>query len=78
MIAVACFVLVPLRCAFAHPAADGGWGLMFAALAGFDQPFNQLPSLHIALAVILWALYARRLSGLARLAICLLYTSRCV
>ena len=67
-IAVACFVLVPLRCAFAHPAADGVWGLMFAALAGFDQPFNQLPSLHIALAVILWALYARRLTGLTRLA----------
>ena len=65
-IAVTCFVLVPLRCAFAHPAADGVWGLMFAALAGFDQPFNQLPSLHIALAVILWALYARRLTGLAR------------
>jgi protein-tyrosine phosphatase len=41
---------------------------MFDALAGFDQPFNQLPSLHIALAVILWALYARRLSGIARLA----------
>ncbi len=67
-IAITCFVLVPLRFAFAHPAADGVWGLMFDALAGFDQPFNQLPSLHIALAVILWALYARRLSGIARLA----------
>ncbi len=67
-IAVACFVLVPLRFAFAHPAADGVWGFMFDALAGFDQPFNQLPSLHIALAVILWALYARRLAGIARLA----------
>lgn len=65
-VAVTCFVLVPLRFAFAHPATDGVWGILFDALAGFDQPFNQLPSLHIALAVILWALYARRLSGIAR------------
>lgn len=68
VIAVTCFVLVPLRIAFEHPATDGVWGVMFDALAGFDQPFNQLPSLHIALAVILWALYARRLTGMARLA----------
>ena len=40
---------------------------MFAALASFDKPFNQLPSLHIALAAILWALYARKLSGVARI-----------
>jgi membrane-associated phospholipid phosphatase len=68
VVAVACFVVVPLRYAFGRPAADGLWGAMFAALAGFDQPFNQLPSLHIALAVILWALYARRLSGFVRVA----------
>ncbi|HWZ72300.1 MAG TPA: phosphatase PAP2/dual specificity phosphatase family protein [Casimicrobiaceae bacterium] len=68
LVAVACFVLVPLRFSFDRPAAEGLWGLMFAALAGFDRPFNQLPSLHIALAVILWALYARKLSGVARLA----------
>jgi len=68
LVAVACFVLFPLRFSFDRPAADGLWGLMFAALAGFDQPFNQLPSLHIALAVILWALYARKLSGIPRLA----------
>ena len=44
------------------------WGAMFAALAQFDKPFNQLPSLHLALAAILWALYARKLSGVARAA----------
>ena len=34
---------------------------MFNALRGFDQPFNQAPSLHIALAVILWDWYRRLL-----------------
>jgi Dual specificity phosphatase, catalytic domain/PAP2 superfamily len=68
VIAVVCFVVVPLRYSFEHPVTGGLWGDMFAALAEFDQPFNQLPSLHIALAVILWALYARKLSGAARLA----------
>jgi len=68
LVAVACFVAVPLHFSFDHPAADGLWGLMFTALTSFDQPFNQLPSLHIALAAILWALYARKLSGLALLA----------
>jgi hypothetical protein len=40
-------------------AAAGRWraGLLFNALRGFDQPFNQAPSLHIALAVILWDWY---------------------
>jgi hypothetical protein len=66
VIAIACFVVVPLRFSFQRPASDGLWGEMFAALAGFDRPFNQLPSLHIALAVILWALYARKLSAGAR------------
>lgn len=66
LVAIACFVLFPLRFSFAHPVTGGVWGLMFEALAGFDKPFNQLPSLHIALAVILWALYARKLSGMAR------------
>src|SRR5258708_34620451 len=36
LVAVACFVLAPLRFAFDRPAADGLWGLMFGALAGFD------------------------------------------
>jgi membrane-associated phospholipid phosphatase len=66
VIAIACFLLVPLRFSFERPAAAGVAGLLFDALAGFDQPFNQLPSLHIALAAILWALYARKLHGVAR------------
>ncbi len=59
LIAVSCFLLFPLRFTFGQPPADGAAGFMFAALRGFDQPFNQAPSLHIALVVILWDLYRR-------------------
>jgi membrane-associated phospholipid phosphatase len=59
IVAVTCFILVPLRFTFAQPETDGIAGFLFTALTSFDQPFNQAPSLHIALLVILWVLYAR-------------------
>jgi protein-tyrosine phosphatase/membrane-associated phospholipid phosphatase len=61
VVAVACFILFPLRVTFQHPDTDGLPGFMFDALTSFDQPFNQAPSLHIALLVILWVLYAKHL-----------------
>jgi membrane-associated phospholipid phosphatase len=61
LLAIACFIAFPFRFSFQRPAADGIAGMMFDALAGFDLPYNQLPSLHIALAVILWVLYAGKL-----------------
>jgi membrane-associated phospholipid phosphatase len=61
ILAVACFLLFPLRFSLARPAVTGALGAMFDALAGFDRPFNQAPSLHVALLVILWELYARHL-----------------
>ncbi|GAB4090380.1 phosphatase PAP2/dual specificity phosphatase family protein [Hydrogenophaga soli] len=56
-VAVACFVTWPLHFSFGQPEAHGAAGFLFAALRGFDQPFNQAPSLHIALAIILWDWY---------------------
>jgi len=58
-IAVSCFLLFPLRFSFERPAVEGVFGPMFDALMAFDQPFNQAPSLHIALLVVLAALYLR-------------------
>ena len=49
--AVTCFILFPLRFAFARPAPGGLAGDLFDALMSFDRPFNQAPSLHIALCV---------------------------
>ncbi len=59
LVAVTCFVLFPLAYSFGQPAADGAAGWLFAALRGFDKPFNQAPSLHIALLAILWDGYRR-------------------
>ena len=61
LISVACFILFPLRFTFERPPTQGAFGWMFDVLTGFDKPFNQAPSLHIALLVILWVLYARHI-----------------
>lgn len=59
VVAVACFLLFPLRFAFERPETGGVFGWLFDVLTGFDKPFNQAPSLHIALLVVLWLLYLR-------------------
>lgn len=52
-----CFLLFPLRTAYPPPTVGGLFGVMFDVLHGFDMPYNCAPSLHIAIAVILGALY---------------------
>lgn len=63
LISVACFIAFPLRFAFDRPQADGVPGHLFTLLGGFDKPFNQAPSLHISLLVILWVAYAMHARG---------------
>ncbi|ROL79055.1 phosphatase PAP2/dual specificity phosphatase family protein [Pseudomonas vranovensis] len=55
------FLLWPLRFTVERPALDGLFGWLFDVLMGFDKPFNQAPSLHIALLVIIWAMFARHI-----------------
>jgi membrane-associated phospholipid phosphatase len=65
VVCVACFLAFPLRCSNPAPSISGwerGW---FAALQSFDRPFNQAPSLHVALALILWV----RFRGALRIAL---------
>src|SRR5690606_22230283 len=64
LICVACFLLWPLRFTFERPELDGFFGWMFDVLMGFDKPFNQAPSLHIALLVVIWVMFARHTHGL--------------
>lgn len=58
LVCVSIFLLFPLHFTFERPSTDGVFGAMFDALMGFDQPYNQAPSLHIALLVILWVRFA--------------------
>jgi hypothetical protein len=67
LLCILCFLAVPLRFSFPRPDVGGGVpGFLFDALLSFDKPYNQAPSLHIALLVILWDLYSRHTSGVPR------------
>ncbi|MDF3933206.1 phosphatase PAP2/dual specificity phosphatase family protein [Pseudomonas citronellolis] len=66
LLAVVGFLLYPLRFSFERPPLDGVFGWLFDVLMGFDKPFNQAPSLHIVLLVVLWAIYARYARGVWR------------
>lgn len=63
-ICVVCFLLWPLQFSWQRPSLDGVFGTLFEVLMGFDKPFNQAPSLHIVLLVILWDCYARIAHGM--------------
>ena len=67
IVAGICFLLFPLRFAFARPHTDGWLGAIFDWFRGMDAPFNLLPSLHAALMLILADVYLRRSSGIVRL-----------
>lgn len=66
VISVACFLAFPLRCIFERPETHGFFGWLFDVLLGFDKPFNQAPSLHVSLAVILWSRFSAHLDGFWR------------
>ena len=66
VVAGICFLLFPLRFAFERPHASGWLGAAFDWFRGMDQPYNLLPSLHIALRTILAQHYARHTRGLWR------------
>ena len=67
LISVGFFLLFPLRFTFERPPIEGIFGQLFAALMQFDKPFNQAPSLHISLLLILWLRYAAHLGRGGRL-----------
>ncbi|WP_180177448.1 phosphatase PAP2/dual specificity phosphatase family protein [Acinetobacter sp. YH12039] len=63
ILSISCFLLFPLRFSFERPELTGFFGLWFDVLMGFDKPFNQAPSLHIVLLVILWDFFRRHSTG---------------
>jgi predicted protein tyrosine phosphatase/membrane-associated phospholipid phosphatase len=66
LVAGACFLAMPLKFAFARPHVDGPLGLIFNNFRSLDLPYNQCPSLHVALWAILVDIYLRRSHGLLR------------
>jgi len=63
VICIVCFLIWPLMFSFERPQLDGYSGVLFDLLMGFDKPYNQAPSLHITLLVILWVFYGKYLQG---------------
>ena len=63
IICIGCFLLFPLHFSVERPHVDGLFGQLFDVLMGFDKPYNQAPSLHIAILIVLWPIYAKNLRG---------------
>ncbi|HEY6530175.1 MAG TPA: dual specificity protein phosphatase family protein [Cellvibrionaceae bacterium] len=57
VLCISAFLFFPLKFAFQREATDGMFGSLFTALAQFDLPYNQAPSLHIVLLLVLWRQY---------------------
>jgi hypothetical protein len=67
LVAGAIFLVFPLRFTFDRPSVGGLMGAVFRQFQLLDQPFNQLPSLHIALLILVGEAYLRRTKGIVRI-----------
>lgn len=57
------FLVWPLQFTVTRPELSGAFGTLFDILMGFDKPYNQAPSLHITLLIVLWVCFARHTTG---------------
>ncbi|MCD8213792.1 MAG: dual specificity protein phosphatase family protein [Campylobacter sp.] len=60
IIAIIFFILFPLQISWQKPQTSDFFGFLFDTLASFDEPFNQAPSLHIILCVVVGSLYIQK------------------
>lgn len=65
-LATICYLLIPLKFAYTPPQLDVFFAFFFAPWYSFDYPYNQLPSLHIALLILLAARFQLQ-DGLERI-----------
>ncbi|CAH0535089.1 putative protein YnbD [Vibrio stylophorae] len=66
LICISCFMLWPLQFSWPRPELSGFFASWFELLMSFDRPFNQAPSLHITLLMILWVSFASHARGIWR------------
>jgi len=67
VLASVCFLLWPLKFGFDRPELDGFWGVLHKQLTEFDLPYNQAPSLHIILLVLVGIIFLRHLPNWLKL-----------
>ena len=58
-----CFLSFPLKFSFAKPDIPEQYHFLFNSLLSFDLPYNQTPSLHISILVILTVFYSQHLKN---------------
>jgi len=68
------FFVVPLKCISAKPEVSGAVGWVFSNFLQMDKPYNQLPSLHIVLSILLCDFYMTKSKGLLRGAIAIWFS----
>lgn len=56
-----CFLSFPLKFSFSKPDIPPSYNFLFNSLLNFDLPYNQTPSLHISILVILMVFYNQHL-----------------
>ncbi|GGK66066.1 phosphatase PAP2/dual specificity phosphatase family protein [Amphritea balenae] len=54
VISVICFLFYPLQFTLTRPETYGLYGTLYDLLTSLDKPYNQAPSLHISLLVLIW------------------------
>ncbi len=74
LIAGLVFFLFPLTVGYSRPDVSGWTGSLFRFLWAFDKPHNLVPSLHVALASLLWPVFARHTKGGLRLLVHVWFT----
>jgi hypothetical protein len=67
ILCVAVFLWFPLCYSVEHPVPAAPFNFFFRVLGSFDMPFNQAPSLHLAITTVLWVKYSEHTRGLTRL-----------
>lgn len=74
VISCAVYLVFPVGFGLDRPTVEGFFGLLFRLLNSIDHPFNETPSSHISLLLLIWPIYAQRLSGWLKSAIACWFT----